>query len=61
MPLSTEVGISQRDIVLDGDAAHPHGKGHSSLKLFGPCLLWPKGRPSQQLLNSCSNFALTIH
>ena len=20
---------------------------------FGPCLLWPNGRPSQQLLNSC--------
>jgi len=21
--------------------------------LFGPCLLWPNGRPSQQLLSSC--------
>jgi len=31
----------------------PHGKGHSSPPLFGPCLLWPNGRPSQQLLSSC--------
>jgi len=31
-----------------------HGKGHSSSPLFGPCLLWPNGRPSQQLLlSSC--------
>jgi len=28
----------------------PHGKGHSSRPLFGPSLLWPNGRPSQQLL-----------
>jgi len=28
----------------------PHGKGHSSSPLFGLCLLWPNGRPSQQLL-----------
>jgi len=26
-------------------AAFPH---------FGPCLLWPNGRPSQQLLSCCS-------
>jgi len=33
----------------------PHGKGHSSPPppLFGPCLLWPNGRPSQQLLICC--------
>ena len=24
-------------------------------RLFGPCLLWTNGRPSQQLLSSCSN------
>jgi len=40
----------------------PHGKGHSSpphfsaLIYFGPCLLWPNGRPSQQLLSYCQNF-----
>jgi len=31
----------------------PHGKGHSSPSLFGPCLLCPNGRPSQQLPSSC--------
>jgi len=30
MPLSTEVGIGPGHIVLDGDPALPHGKGHSS-------------------------------
>jgi len=29
------------------------GKGHSSPPLFGPCLLWPYSRPSQQLLSYC--------
>jgi len=31
MPLGTEVGLSQGDIVLDGDptSPHPHGKGHT--------------------------------
>jgi len=33
--------------------SHPHGKGHCSLSLFGPCL-WPNGRPSRQLLSSCT-------
>jgi len=28
-------------------------KGHSNPPLFGPCLLWPNGRPSQLLLSSC--------
>jgi len=28
-------------------------KGHSSSRLFGPCLLWPNGRPSQLLLSTC--------
>jgi len=31
----------------------PPKKGHSS-PLFGPCLLWPKGRLSQLLLSTCS-------
>ena len=30
MPLGTEVGFGPSDIVLDGDLAPPHGKGHSS-------------------------------
>ena len=29
-------------------------RGHSSLPLFGPCLLWPRSPPSQLLLSSCS-------
>ena len=33
-------------------------KGTQEPPLFGPCLLWPNGRPSQQLLSSC---AKSIH
>jgi len=51
--LGTKVGLGPGDTVLDGDAAPlPQGKGHSS-PTFGPCLLWPNGRQSQQLLSSC--------
>ena len=33
----------------------PSKKGAQQLPpIFGPCLLWPNGRPSQQLLSSCS-------
>ena len=52
-----EAGLGPGDIVLDGcQAPLPLQKirGHSSLPLFGPCLLWPNGRPSQQLLSSCT-------
>jgi len=53
MSLGTEVGLGRGDIVLDGNPA-PLGKGHSSPSpLFAPRLLWPNGRPSQQLLSSC--------
>jgi len=31
----------------------PNGKEHSSPPLFGPCLLWPNGCPSQQMLRCC--------
>jgi len=41
------------DIVLDGEPAPPPQKAHSP-QIFGPCLLWPSGRPSQLLLRSCS-------
>ena len=41
MPLATKVSFGPGDIVLDRDPA-PHGKGHSTPALFGPCLLWPK-------------------
>ena len=39
-----EIGIGPGHIVLDGAQQPP---------LFGPCLLWPNGRLSQQLL-SCN-------
>ena len=52
MPLGTKVGLGPGDIVIDGDPAPPM-KWHCSPPLFGPCLLWPNGRPSQQLLSFC--------
>ena len=52
MALGTEVGLGPGDIVLDADPAAP-GTGEQQPQLFGPCLLWPNGRPSQQLLSSC--------
>jgi len=50
MPLGTEVGLGPGDTVLDGDQAPQKGHGPS---IFGPCLLWPNGRPSQLLLSTC--------
>jgi len=47
MPLGTEVG----HIVLDEDTAPP--KKRHNIPIFGPCLLWPNGRPSQLLLSTC--------
>jgi len=46
MPLGRKVGLGPDDhIVLDGDPAPT--KGHSLPQIFGPCLLWPNGGPSQ--------------
>jgi len=45
-PLGMEVGLGPGHIVLDGDPVLPSKKGHSphsSLPIFGPCLLWPNG------------------
>ena len=52
MPLGTELDLRPGHIVSDG-AQLPPGKGHSGPPLFGRCLLWPNGRPSQLLLSSC--------
>jgi len=41
-----EIGVDPGHIVFDGDPALPDGRG----TLFGPRLLWPNGRPSQQLI-----------
>jgi len=38
MPLSTEVGLSSGDIVLDGDPATPVERGTVAPRLFDPCL-----------------------
>ena len=45
-------GLDPGHIVLDGDLAPPW-KAAWQPPLFGPCLLWPNGRPSQQLMSSC--------
>jgi len=56
MSLGMEVGLGPGDIVVDLENLQlPHGKGHNSpLPNFRPTLLW-NGRPSQQLLSSCSS------
>jgi len=48
MPLATEIGLGPCDIV-----SAPSRKGAQQPPPFGPRLLWPNGRPSQQLLGSC--------
>jgi len=57
MPLDTvgtEVGLGPGDIVLDRNPAPlPTERGVAAPPLFGICLLWPNGRPAQQLLSSC--------
>ena len=51
-----EIGLGPGDIVLDEDPAPTQKWAQKPRPLFGPCLLWPSGRPSQQLLSSCYNF-----
>ena len=55
MPLDMEVNLGPGHIVLDGDQAPPP-KGAQQPPLFGPCLLWPNGRPSQLLLSTCLTY-----
>ena len=58
MPLGTAVGLGLGDIVLYGDQLPLKKRGTAALSpLFGPCLLWPNGRPSQLLLSTCSLLA----
>ena len=51
--LCTEVGLGRSNTVLDGDPAPQRKRAQRLHPLFGPCLLWPNGRPSQQLLSTC--------
>jgi len=46
------VGLGPGHIVLDGDPS-PTRKGAQQPLIFGSCLLWSNGRPSQRLLSSC--------
>jgi len=51
MSLGTEIG---RHYIRWGSSSPPPKKKEQRLSpLFGSCLLWPNGRPSQQLLSSC--------
>jgi len=52
MPLGMKVSLGSGHIVLDGDPAPPPIK-RSTAPIFGSCLLWPNGRPSQLLLSTC--------
>jgi len=45
MPLGTKVGLDPGHILLHGDPAPPK-RGTAPPPIFGPCLLWPNGRPS---------------
>ena len=47
MPLGTEVDLGPGHIVLDRDPAPLTERGTAAPAVFGPCLLWPNGRPSQ--------------
>ena len=59
MALGREVDLGPVDIVLDGDRVPPK-RGTAASPLFGLCLLWPNGRPSQLLLLSPSDFAANL-
>ena len=61
MPLGKEVGCSAGHILLDGDPAPPN-KEHSQRQspIFGPCVLWPNGRPSQLLLSTCCHISMAF-
>jgi len=58
MPLGMEVGLGPGDTALDGDPAPPRKGAQQPPPLFGPCLLWPNDRPSQQLLSFCSSLSI---
>ena len=52
MPLGMDVGRGPGHIVLDGAQLPPQKKG-AQPPIFGPCLLWPNGRPPQLRLSTC--------
>jgi len=50
MLLGMKVGLGPGYIVLDKRPISP--PPNNSPPIFGPCLLWPNGRPSQLLLST---------
>jgi len=50
MKLGMQVGPGPGHIVLDGDPAPPHPKGHSLPPIFGPYLLLPNGYTDQDVI-----------
>jgi len=50
MPLGMKAGLGPGHIVSHGDPAPPK---EAQPPIFGLCLLWPNGRPSQLLLSCC--------
>ena len=56
MKLGTEVDLCRLGsghIVLDGGGDPVPLRKGAHPPIFDPCLLWPSGRPSQLLLNTC--------
>jgi len=51
MNLGMQVGLGPGHIVLDRDPAPPPTGAQPPV--FGPCLLWTNGRPSQLLVSTC--------
>jgi len=58
MLLGMQVDLSPSHIVLDGDPAPSPLKG-AQRPLFGPCLLWPNGRP-HLLVHVVANFGADL-
>jgi len=52
MPLGKEVDLGPSDIVLEYPVPPPQKGDTVPFLVFGACLLWPHGRPSQLLLSA---------
>jgi len=58
MSLGTKVGLGQDTLCYMGTQPPPP-KG-AQPPIFGPCLLWPNGCPSQLLLSTCTFLSVTF-
>jgi len=56
MPLGMEVDLGGGHTVRWGPTPAPK----VAQPLFGPCLLWPNGRPSQLLVSTCLHFGSSV-